>query len=369
MKKILVADDEIKIRQLLSIILKAHGYRVELAENGWEAVKAVQDTHPDLVLCDITMDGLDGYGVLKKLKSDPALAAIPFIFLTGMGEKQEMRRGMERGADDYIVKPFTNDEILKAVEARLARQAAWRMLYQEKMDELRINIATTLPHELRTPLTGIFGIASLLKDEKMSFGKDQVREIAGLLYSAAERLSRLIENYILYGELEALSEDPRARQERKNSLILLQAREPFIVSHSISSAARKVALKAQREGDLELELKEATIPVVMDDLKKMVEELTDNAFKYSRGGTPVTVKGKVDNNGYVISITDRGRGMTSEQIAHTGAFMQFERKKFEQQGSGLGLSIAKRLAALYDGELKIESMPLKGTTVTIMLKT
>jgi signal transduction histidine kinase len=102
-------------------------------------------------------------------------------------------------------------------------------------------------------------------------------------------------------------------------------------------------------------------------VKKIVEELVDNAAKFSEAATPITVTGSVDGDQYLLCVSDKGRGMTSEQIASIGAYMQFNRRIYEQQGSGLGLVISKRLAELHDGEMVIKSVPEEGTQVCVRL--
>ncbi|MGV8124959.1 MAG: response regulator [Candidatus Xenobiia bacterium LiM19] len=367
MKRILVVEDDEAVRFFLSRVLVTQGYAVEAAEDGWAALSSIQKGTPDLILCDINMPGLDGYGLLEKLQSNPATATIPFIFLSAMGESPDIRHGMELGADDYLVKPSKGSEIAKAIEARLAKQATWMKVYQEKMDVLRNNVTRLLPHELLTPLTGILGVASLMEDERVTFNPHQIREIGEILTFSAERLKRLIQNYLLFVELEAILRDPEARRKRKKSLMLHQSSMPVDVKNIVFTAAAGIARNVNREVDLTLHHVEASFPIVSDDLKKMAEELADNAFRYSATGTPVTIDGVIEDNRYILTIVDRGRGMTAEQIDNIGAFVQFNREEFEQQGSGLGLSIVKRLAALYDGELKIESIMDNDTTVTLSL--
>jgi len=367
MKRILVVEDDEAVRFFLSRVLVAQGYAVEAAEDGWAALSSIQKVTPDLILCDINMPGLDGYGLLEKLQSNPATATIPFIFLSAMGENPDIRHGMELGADDYLVKPSKGSEIAKAIEVRLAKQATWMRVYQEKIDMLRNDVTRLLPHELLTPLTGILGVASLMEDERVTFNPHQIREIAEILTFSAERLKRLIQNYLLFVELEAILRDPEAHRKRKKSLMLHQGSAPVDVKSIVFTAATGIARNVNREADLTLHHVEASFPIVSDDLKKMTEELADNAFRYSATGTPVTIDGVIEDNRYILTIVDRGRGMTAEQIDNIGAFVQFNREEFEQQGSGLGLSIVKRLAALYDGELKIESRTDSDTTVTLSL--
>jgi serine/threonine-protein kinase PpkA len=121
MAKILVIEDEMQIRLNLQIMLKAEGHHVVTAANGREGIARVAENRPDLVLCDVMMPELDGFGVLEHLRSDPANADLPFVFLTALDDRASMRRGMNLGADDFLNKPFTRDELLEAIQSRLAK--------------------------------------------------------------------------------------------------------------------------------------------------------------------------------------------------------------------------------------------------------
>ncbi|MBL7816563.1 MAG: response regulator [Saprospiraceae bacterium] len=121
MKKILIIEDHEDIRENLAEILELAGYEAFMAENGKLGVEIAERERPDLILCDVMMPVLDGYGTLSILHKKPATADIPFIFLTAKSEKTDFRYGMNLGADDYITKPFESNELLKVVEMRLAK--------------------------------------------------------------------------------------------------------------------------------------------------------------------------------------------------------------------------------------------------------
>jgi DNA-binding NarL/FixJ family response regulator len=121
MKKILVIEDEPEMRRNITSLLRYYGYVPVAAENGRVAVELAHREKPDLILCDVMMPELDGYGVLQALQSDPSLAPIPFIFLTAKGEKDDLRSGMNLGADDYLTKPVANADLVRAIESRLRR--------------------------------------------------------------------------------------------------------------------------------------------------------------------------------------------------------------------------------------------------------
>ena len=121
MKKILVIEDEPEMRRNITALLRYYDYEPIAAENGPKGVEAARRTKPDLILCDVMMPEMDGYGVLQTLQTDPELARVPFIYLTAKGEKDDLRCGMNLGADDYLTKPVANADLIRAIEARLRR--------------------------------------------------------------------------------------------------------------------------------------------------------------------------------------------------------------------------------------------------------
>jgi len=123
MKKILVIEDEPEMRRNIASLLRFKNYEPITAENGQIGLRLARRERPDLVLCDVTMPDLDGYAVLQELRADTKLALIPFIFLTAKGEKEDLRNGMNLGADDYLTKPVGNDDLVRAIEIRLHRAA------------------------------------------------------------------------------------------------------------------------------------------------------------------------------------------------------------------------------------------------------
>jgi DNA-binding NarL/FixJ family response regulator len=121
MKKILVIEDEPEMRRNITTILRLEGFAPVAAENGRKGVDAANKEKPDLILCDVMMPELDGYGVIKALHNEPATMNIPFIFLTAKGERTDIRGGMNLGADDYLTKPVDKADLLRAIRTRLAR--------------------------------------------------------------------------------------------------------------------------------------------------------------------------------------------------------------------------------------------------------
>jgi DNA-binding NarL/FixJ family response regulator len=122
LQRILIIEDHHQMRENLALMLEMEGFSVSRAEDGQRGLELARSRAPDLILCDVMMPGLDGHGVLRALRADPATATIPLIFLTAKGEKVDQRAGMNLGADDYLVKPVAKEEVLSAIRARLQRQ-------------------------------------------------------------------------------------------------------------------------------------------------------------------------------------------------------------------------------------------------------
>ncbi len=360
MPKILVIEDEESIRENILELLEAEDFESIGAANGKIGIKMAIAQIPDLILCDMMMPEIDGHGVLKALRSEPITATIPFIFLTAKAEKTDIRLGMELGADDYITKPCTPQELLKAVAIRLDKHKAISIKSQKTLDELRSNISMSLPHELRTPLNAIMGFSELILSEYSILKESDILEMMGYIQLSGHRLYRLIQNFLLYTDLEIAATNPELLKEMRSS-------EFSCVESLLSEKARQQAKQANRTDDLQLNLQNSSAAIDSMRLTKILEELLDNAFKFSSEGTPVFVTALVENQQFILSVKDQGRGMTVDQIAQLEAYMQFDRQLYQQAGLGLGLAIVKRITELHGGNLKVESSPNQETIVSVFL--
>jgi len=147
MKKILVIEDEPEMRRNLTTILRLEQFHPLAADNGRVGVELARRERPDVILCDVMMPELDGYGVIAALRADPVTVTIPFIFLTAKGEKPDIRTGMNLGADDYLTKPVAKTDLLAAIRSRLDRAA------QQTTAEFRPNFDSPKPLEEALGLT------------------------------------------------------------------------------------------------------------------------------------------------------------------------------------------------------------------------
>ncbi len=358
MKRILVIDDEEWLREMVQMALRQRGYEVIEAENGTVGIEKARKELPDLILCDVNMERVDGYLTLSSLRNDPATAAIPFILMTGLADNAGMRHGMELGADDYLPKPFTLDGLYAAVDARIKKAQTVKAQAERRLADLRDAISLALPHELRTPLNGILAFGEMLRTDAASLPPAEIAEMGQVICESGKRLERLIENFLIYAQLEMVGSDPQKMQalRRKHA----EHPEKLIAEH-----ARRQADEVGRGADLQLKLSDVRFPMSEEYLGKVVSELTQNAFKFSKAGTIVVVEVSASPDSVTLSVGDRGRGFSTEQISRVGAYMQFDRETSEQQGLGLGLTIARRLTEIHGGTLTIQSQKDAGTTIIV----
>lgn len=360
MARILVVEDETTILENIIETLELEHYKVMGAPNGRVGVEVALREHPDLILCDIAMPELDGYGVLLELRGHAATALTPLIFLTAHADRASMRQGFELGADDYLTKPFSHDELLRAVKTQLEKLEIARRQRENELDMLRDTIIAALPHELRTPLSGIIGCADFLILDHESIDRDQMKNIAEIIMRSGNRLQRVLENYLVYSQITAFASDPQRIAKLREEVCDYTG--PLLMDAVVS-----LAQTAERPDDLTQAIEDIPVAMSPDNLSRIGYELVDNAFKFSNKGTPVEVTAQADGDHYWLRVSDQGRGMTANQISRIGAYNQFNRSFYEQQGLGLGLVIAKRTTEIYGGTFTIESQPDVGTTVTVKL--
>jgi len=355
MKTVLLIDDDEDVLATLSFALTHHGQRVLTAGTGDEGIALARQHLPDLIISDINMPGTDGRSVLQTLRADPQLGTKQIVLMTGNTSAITPRSGMNLGADDFLVKPFSLDDLLRCVEARLKRaDLNWRVEDRILVD-LRKALASTLPHELFTPLAGILGLTEVLRTEHTRLPPSEVDAILADLHQSGERMHRTLRNYLLLLELQAQPVPPTAANWLAGSG----------VESLVRARVQGVLERHRRTGDGVLEVSAVTLLGESEDLAIIVEELVDNACQYSRTGTRIEVRLGPDG---VLSVGDTGRGMTAEQIERIGAFHQFDRKQHEQQGLGLGLALVRKLAARSGANVSIASEVSTGTKIRVAFR-
>jgi signal transduction histidine kinase len=325
MPTLFLIEDNAPLRENTKMLLELNGYEVFGFDSGPPALEKLKERSPDLVLCDIILPGMTGYDILGHVRKMPAGGEVPFVFLSALAEKDQVRDGMNLGADDYVTKPFTSDGLLAAVKSRLERSEKRRAAAEIEVARYQARKLEYLPHEIRTPLSAIIGGIDVLRADENIPSEDS--EILDLMEESAKRLERTALNYILYLSLSA-GHDP------------FLSTVPVEAGLLVASVATRLAQEAGRENDLLLHTVEA--PTHCGNcLDRIASEVVSNAFKFSPPGSKVEVKMAKADGQLTLSCRDYGCGMSEEEIAAIGPFKQFHRGEREQQGLGLGLAICK----------------------------
>ncbi|AUD05727.1 hybrid sensor histidine kinase/response regulator [Spirosoma pollinicola] len=358
--QLLVIEDDTQIRENLKEMLTLHGFNVETAVNGREGISQALLHPPDLILCDIMMPEVDGYHVLEVVRNNRLIANVPFIFLTAKTEPVDLRRGMDQGADDYLTKPFTLQNLMHTIESRLQREALRKADLKAKLESYRHNLASVAVHEYNTALTGIIGFSSMLIDQHDQFNGEETVTMVKMIKVCGLRLKRSLDNIQLIDALQHIDPDHSAYIHYSSGNTLLTA-------ELIDRCALAVEQRQDRHVSYQVDVEPVQLSISADNLRICLVELVDNAVKFSDAGQSFTVKGEICESGYQIAVTNRGQPFNIEDSAHIGPYKQFDRSLYEQQGFGLGLAIVKKIVEFNKGKLTVESPTPGDTTVLIWL--
>jgi len=360
-KKILIIEDTTEVRENIAEILETEGFDAIKAENGDIGIALAAKTQPDLILCDIMMPGKDGYEVLEEMRRIVSTSTTPFIFLTAKNTREDLRRGMSLGADDYISKPFTIDELLSSVNTRLRKAEEFRSQSEQKLNELTRNMGIPIATVINEPLKAVIGFSHMVMTEYPNMEKPEIAELMSLVYKAGMKLNKIVRKTMLFYQLEALA----YRHEEIEKLKTKGCHNP---RETLTIAANTVATACNRSEDLYIladTIANLTIPC--EHLTNIVEELIENSLLYSPRRSHVKLSAGLDKNTFLITISDEGIGMTQEQIGSIGAFTRFNIDYNKQDGVGLGLTLVQKILKIYGGEIQINSNPGIGSTIKILL--
>ncbi|HEY0678484.1 MAG TPA: response regulator [Chitinophagaceae bacterium] len=271
MKTVLVIEDDKEMRENTAEMLELANYKVLQASNGKEGIELVFEVHPDLIICNMEMPGLDGFGVLHLLRKNENLQSIPFIILSEKGDKESIRKGMDMGADDFIIKPFEQTELLNAVEARL-----------KKIELIRHEFLTLLhEQEALTPLKNTQEVLHALIEGR-NVNKYKKKQI---IYTEGNRPSRLY--YILKGKVKAY----KSNDEGKQLIVDLFNEGDFLGYIALlEGTTYKETTEALEDSDL------AVIP------KEDFEELLNTNFLAGREFTSMIAKKFVEKEGQLVGL-------------------------------------------------------------------
>ena len=366
---ILIVDDEPNNFAVIAAQLSEFNYEIHYASSGQDALTHLDIYNPDLILLDVMMPGINGIQVCQQIKAMPKWQAVPIVMVTALSSKADLAKCLDAGADDFISKPVNSEELRARVKSmlRIKKQfdkiQSLSLIQENTIDTLKIslgalrgNLASNLSHELNPPLYGIIAITAsieVIKDYLQDMEIAPALEMLDLVEQSACRIEMLTKRLLVYFELETFvsKQYPVKPMRTKFS----------------STTLRSQAQSSNRSNDLVFSLEDAEILLSEQYLSTLLYELVDNALKFSSSGTSITVSSQIEGDMLKLSVLDLGRGMTEEQIAKIDAFIQFERETYEQQGTGLGLTISRKIAELTGGKFWITSVYQHETKVHLTL--
>lgn len=356
--KILIVDDVVSNVLLLKVLLKNEKFKTVTASDGLEAIQQAEKELPDLILLDVMMPQMDGFETAMHLKNNPATAGIPIIFLTALNSTQDIVKGFQAGANDFITKPFNKEELLVRVNHQISLVAAKKLIL-ERTEELRKTIVgrdklySVIAHDLRSPLASIKMVLNMmvLGLSEDVIGKEMYQMLQMVNHSTEDVFS-LLDNLLKWtksqiGKLNVVYQDFRIDEVVEGVLDIF----------SLVSKSKNIQLVNDS-------IDTVTVHADVDMVKTILRNLLSNALKFSYEGSQIIIGSQVETDKVIVSVKDSGKGMSAEDkeklLKTETHFSRYGTN--HEEGSGLGLLLCQDFAIKNGGDLWFESEEGKGST-------
>ena len=367
--RVLVVDDEYWIRMAVIRALRDFTvpvrdvgeevrFDIEEAETGEDAIAKITQQPPHIVLLDLKLPGISGLDVLEQVAAQKLDTLV--IMITAYASIETAVVATKRGAYDFLAKPFTPEELENAL-GKAARHIVVaehaRRLAREKQ-QVRFQFISVLAHELKAPLNAIEGYLQAIHDRTAG---DNPKIYEHMLERSLVR-TRFMRKLIL-DLLDLTRIESGQKQRALAGVLLCDVANAAIETTAPDAADRKITVELKCEPD-------TTMRADRDEIEIVLNNLISNAIKYNKDGGKVTVDIKRTGDEITLAVSDTGIGIDKDDLARL--FESFVRIKTEKTvdilGSGLGLSIVKKIALLYNGSVSVASEPEAGSTFTVMLR-
>lgn len=360
---VLIVDDVPENLQVLGNVLLQKGLDVGFATNGEEALEAVQYSKPDLILLDIMMPGISGITVCQRLKSNPETQDIPVIFITAKTQPEDIIKGFEVGAVDYVTKPFNSGELLARVMTQLELKKS-RDLIAKQIEELTELNATKdkffsiIAHDLRGPFSGLLGLTDLLSQEGESMNQEEIIDLIKKMHQTLKNQYSLLENLLQWASIQTQRLQPQPIKVN----LLRTAKE--VISLLQANADKK---------DIEIInniLPEHNVFVDKQMITSVIHNLLTNAIKFSFEGGKIIFESEYADKGILLKVTDNGVGISDEVKSKLFKIDKHHSTlgTKNEKGSGLGLILCKEMVEKNGGKIWAErTTNASGTTFFVLL--
>lgn len=347
-KKMLIIDDENKLLLGLKAVMRREGFDVLTATRGDEGIELARNSRPDIIICDVMMPTPNGFQVKNILAQDPLTSSIPFIFLTARTNGADKIAGFTLGADDYVTKPFSVDELMARVRAILRRIDISRSTaeydLQEKLEKVRYTIAANMSHEFRTPLGIILSSLELAINDKFHGRMDDLDWYLETSLSNANKLLLLVNDLILLNSID---------QNKVNQLRL-----PLSINSKLHKLLEQALDRYAYKG-LSVQIKiDPNSTILAPELEYIhaISHLIDNACKFSPDGAKIWVAfQKIEQSGGIFTVENEGSSIPVElrQQVFDRYFQIDQGDNRRYGGLGVGLTIARAIAQANGGTVEV----------------
>jgi signal transduction histidine kinase len=359
--RILIVDDNADMRRYLCRLLGAR-WKIDAVADGAAALDSIRKDTPDLVISDVMMPVMDGFALLRAIRTSEAFAKLPMMLLSARAGEESSAEGLRAGADDYVIKPFTARDLVARVETRLKQarvHAAERHAREvaEQANRARDDFFTMLSHELRTPLMAVLAWTALLKDDRLD--ASEAVHALDLIERNARVQRRLVDDLLDISRIVTgrLRIDPRP--------IASLAQMIGLVVDSFRPAAQAKNLTVESV----LETSTGTINGDSERLQQVVWNLISNAIRFTPHGGRIQIRYARRAEHVELLVRDSGQGIAPEALPHVfERYWQGRNGGRRSQGLGLGLAIARRIIELHSGHITASSDGEGcGATFTVLL--
>ena len=352
MKRILVVDDEPAFTRAVEANLSGL-YNVRVENHGARVCDVVQEFHPDLILLDIMMPGMDGFEVCQRLQKDKATATIPVIFITGQVSAQDETRALALGAVDFIRKPFNPTVASARIHTHLAIQQQKAHLLE--LNNLKNKFLGMAAHDLRNPLDSIMGLSEIMLSLEME--EHEKRQSTQTIHDVAQQMLVLINDLLDVSVIEsgqfAMVLQPgnlAALVEERVHLMQFMAKKKNITIHTTLHPTPGTLFDQER-------------------LAQVIDNLISNAIKFAPPNTEITIQTGQQDGHICLQVIDAGPGIPdAEQYRLFGSVQKLStRPTGREKSTGLGLSIVKKIMDAHEGTIMATNNPDRGATFTCLL--
>lgn len=362
--EILIVDHHQQDLAILKSTLNQKGYQTVLTRSAQETLERVQHIKPDLIILEVDLLDMDGFKLFEELQQSKKTATIPVIFLSHRGTVEDILKGLEMGAADYITKPCNQAELLLRIQHQLelfhtrkqlllyAKKHKHHSLELENLNHEKDKFLGVASHDLKNPLTAIMGITGLIKTDIYTLSNPKLLEYVSVIDQSCELMQKIIDNLLDVNKIESGIMKVEACKFHPEQLFI-----NLIKSHQTRAYHKNI--------DIHSIIKEAPLEVTSDEalIHQILDNLLSNAIKYSPPNSAIYVELYSDSNHIIFSIKDEGPGFTQDD--RKLMFKKFQklsaRPTGDETSTGLGLSIVKELTQLLRGEIIYQENEPKGS--------